>query len=106
MGVFIRASARRVPIRSRPARALILARSVDGRLDVFPRNEQVGAGVLGLLGLFVEQMPDTPAPHHCHRGNTRHTGNNNDARRAWPCTESLKRWTNWAPLSKKPAACP
>jgi hypothetical protein len=26
----------------------------------FPRNEQVGAGVLGLLGSLVEQMPDTP----------------------------------------------
>src|SRR5262249_35762259 len=28
-----------------------------------------------------------------------------DARRVWPCTESLKRWMNLAPLSKKPAAC-
>jgi hypothetical protein len=27
----------------------------------FPREGQVGAGVLGLLGFSVEQMPDTPA---------------------------------------------
>ena len=46
-----------------------------------------------------------PVRQHSHRRNTRHTDNNDLRLEGAPCTEYLKRSTNWVPSSKRPAVC-